>query len=344
MRFRRAHGACARAAPAPSTWVMDAIPHPAPVAGSDRPGARPDRPDARLHGRDAVAAPRDDTDAGIDADRPSDVEWTLTQELRLEPVQFIAPGGELTASDHPRGYTLPEPDRLLALYRGMVLGRRFDKQATALTKQGRLAVYPSSYGQDACQVATVQALREDDWFFPTYRDSMALVPTLGAAAIIAAGCASQETVVARGLSLRPMQWIGGLSYAIYLWHWPLIILAQAAWPEIRVRHLVLVGLGSIVLAWLTKHLVEDPIRFNPALSAKASRGLAFGGASMAVTAALGLVLHLAAPQLDEDAEVTGATALVAEQQSEEWQVTSDPASVASSAMPGAGGVTGMCRW
>ena len=62
-----------------------------------------------------------------------------------EPVQFIAPGGELTASDHPRGYTLPEPDRLLALYRGMVLGRRFDKQATALTKQGRLAVYPVSY-------------------------------------------------------------------------------------------------------------------------------------------------------------------------------------------------------
>ena len=39
MRFRRAHGACARAAPAPSTCVMDAIPHPAPVAGSDRPDA-----------------------------------------------------------------------------------------------------------------------------------------------------------------------------------------------------------------------------------------------------------------------------------------------------------------
>jgi hypothetical protein len=47
-----------------------------PPADSDRPGA--------------VSAPRDDTDASIDADRPSDVEWTLTQELRLEPVQFIA--------------------------------------------------------------------------------------------------------------------------------------------------------------------------------------------------------------------------------------------------------------
>lgn len=57
----------------------------------------------------------------------------------------------------------------------MVLGRRFDTQATALTKQGRLAVYPSSRGQEACQIAAALALREEDWLFPTYRDSMALV-------------------------------------------------------------------------------------------------------------------------------------------------------------------------
>jgi pyruvate dehydrogenase E1 component alpha subunit len=57
----------------------------------------------------------------------------------------------------------------------MVVGRRFDVQATALTKQGRLAVYPSSRGQEACQVAPSLALRQDDWLFPTYRESMALV-------------------------------------------------------------------------------------------------------------------------------------------------------------------------
>ncbi|SNC73460.1 pyruvate dehydrogenase E1 component alpha subunit [Kytococcus aerolatus] len=91
-----------------------------------------------------------------------------------EPVQLIGPGGEPTVQEHPRGYALPPTERLLALHRAMVLGRRFDTQATALTKQGRLAVYPSSIGQDACQVATVSALEEGDWFFPTYRDSMAL--------------------------------------------------------------------------------------------------------------------------------------------------------------------------
>jgi pyruvate dehydrogenase E1 component alpha subunit len=57
----------------------------------------------------------------------------------------------------------------------MVLGRRFDAQATALTKQGRLAVYPSSRGQDACQVGAVLALRDQDWLFPTYRDSVAVI-------------------------------------------------------------------------------------------------------------------------------------------------------------------------
>ena len=57
----------------------------------------------------------------------------------------------------------------------MVVGRRFDAQATALTKQGRLAVYPSSRGQEACEVGAVLALREQDWLFPTYRDSVAMV-------------------------------------------------------------------------------------------------------------------------------------------------------------------------
>jgi pyruvate dehydrogenase E1 component alpha subunit len=57
----------------------------------------------------------------------------------------------------------------------MVIGRRFDAQATMLTKQGRLAVYPSSHGQEACEVGTVLALREQDWLFPTYRDTVALI-------------------------------------------------------------------------------------------------------------------------------------------------------------------------
>jgi pyruvate dehydrogenase E1 component alpha subunit len=70
---------------------------------------------------------------------------------------------------------LPDPDVLRELYRRMVVGRRVDTQCTALTKQGRLAVYPSARGQEACEIGAVLALREQDWLFPTYRDSMAVL-------------------------------------------------------------------------------------------------------------------------------------------------------------------------
>src|SRR5260221_4186678 len=87
------------------------------------------------------------------------------------PLQLIGQDGQ--SGGNPGELTLPEPDVLRKLHRRMVLGRRFDTQATALTKQGRLAVYPSSRGQDACQVGAVLALRDQDWLFPTYRDSVA---------------------------------------------------------------------------------------------------------------------------------------------------------------------------
>ncbi|MFG2735820.1 pyruvate dehydrogenase (acetyl-transferring) E1 component subunit alpha [Streptomyces carpaticus] len=69
------------------------------------------------------------------------------------------------------------PDRALwrTLHRHLVLGRRYNQQATALTRQGRLAVYPSSTGQEACQIAAALVLADQDWLFPSYRDTLATV-------------------------------------------------------------------------------------------------------------------------------------------------------------------------
>ncbi|MFF8896295.1 pyruvate dehydrogenase (acetyl-transferring) E1 component subunit alpha [Streptomyces lydicus] len=64
---------------------------------------------------------------------------------------------------------------LTRLYVQLVRGRRYNAQATALTRQGRLAVYPSSTGQEACEVAAALALEERDWLFPSYRDTLAAV-------------------------------------------------------------------------------------------------------------------------------------------------------------------------
>jgi len=68
-----------------------------------------------------------------------------------------------------------DPALLRELYGQLVRGRRYNRQATALTKQGRLAVYPSSTGQEACEVAAALALRPQDWLFPSYRDTLAVV-------------------------------------------------------------------------------------------------------------------------------------------------------------------------
>lgn len=88
----------------------------------------------------------------------------------LRPEVLIAADG--TARDPA---ALPGVDVLRELYRRMTIGRRFDAEATTLTKQGRLAVYPSSRGQEACEVGAVLALAAGDWLFPTYRDSVAIV-------------------------------------------------------------------------------------------------------------------------------------------------------------------------
>nr|WP_308257711.1 thiamine pyrophosphate-dependent enzyme [Pseudonocardia lacus] len=84
---------------------------------------------------------------------------------------MVEPDGEVAA-----GAPAPPPvAELLAGYRAMVLARRLNEQAGALVRQGRLAVYPSSRGQEACQVAAAAVLAERDWLFPTYRDTAAVV-------------------------------------------------------------------------------------------------------------------------------------------------------------------------
>ncbi|MFJ9176840.1 pyruvate dehydrogenase (acetyl-transferring) E1 component subunit alpha [Streptomyces sp. NPDC102360] len=68
-----------------------------------------------------------------------------------------------------------DPELLRRLYAEVVRGRRYNVQATALTKQGRLAVYPSTVGQEAAEVAAALVLEERDWLFPSYRDTLAAV-------------------------------------------------------------------------------------------------------------------------------------------------------------------------
>lgn len=59
---------------------------------------------------------------------------------------------------------------LLAIYRTMAITRRFDDEMTALQRQGQLALWVPSRGQEAAQVASARALAIHDYIFPSYRD------------------------------------------------------------------------------------------------------------------------------------------------------------------------------
>lgn len=88
------------------------------------------------------------------------------------PVQLLDEAGRRVKDT---GRDLPADEKLLRAYEALVISRRINDQAYALVRQGRLAVYPSSHGQEACEVAAALVLEEQDWLFPTYRDTVAVV-------------------------------------------------------------------------------------------------------------------------------------------------------------------------
>ena len=91
-----------------------------------------------------------------------------------DPLRYLdRHGAPIEGGLRPAAHLLAA-DRLLAVYRALRLARAFDTEATALVMQGHLAVYPSSRGQEACQVAAALCLQPQDWLFPTYRDTAAL--------------------------------------------------------------------------------------------------------------------------------------------------------------------------
>ncbi|GGU28157.1 pyruvate dehydrogenase (acetyl-transferring) E1 component subunit alpha [Streptomyces lavendofoliae] len=90
--------------------------------------------------------------------------------LSAEPqlVQLLTPEGERV--QHPEYDIDLSPDELRGLYRDMVLTRRFDAEATSLQRQGELGLWASLLGQEAAQIGSGRALRDDDYVFPTYRE------------------------------------------------------------------------------------------------------------------------------------------------------------------------------
>jgi peptidoglycan/LPS O-acetylase OafA/YrhL len=121
------------------------------------------------------------------------------------------------------------------------------------------------------------------------------LPVIGTALVIAGGVAKPALGAESVLRLRPFQWIGLISYSLYLWHWPVLTIAAERTSSGTLSlgdslWWLLVSLGLAVITYL---LVENPIRHSSFLSTRRWASVALGGCLVASSLTVATVeLHL----------------------------------------------------
>ncbi|MFC8700234.1 acyltransferase family protein [Streptomyces parvus] len=130
-----------------------------------------------------------------------------------------------------------------------------------------------------------------------YPGYAAIVPTLGAAAVILAAIPGRGERDAQGaygvgrlLAGRAPRAVGRLSYTLYLWHWPVLVLAEArlgalGWPARTAW-----TLAAVLPALATMRWVEQPLRRSRTVSELPRRGLAVGVSAVILPVVLALVV------------------------------------------------------
>ncbi|RZQ60121.1 acyltransferase family protein [Amycolatopsis suaedae] len=175
---------------------------------------------------------------------------TLTAVLLAVFAASLLYSVTLTATDQPVAY-FDTATRMWEFALGGLLALAVDR--ITLPRAVRVALgWLGVAGLVSCglvlQVGTV---------FPGYA---ALWPLLSGAAVIAAGSTGSRAGADRWLSARPVRHLGDLSYALYLWHWPVLVLFLVATGRDEpglAGGAAVIGL-SLLLAAATHHLVERP--------------------------------------------------------------------------------------
>jgi peptidoglycan/LPS O-acetylase OafA/YrhL len=92
----------------------------------------------------------------------------------------------------------------------------------------------------------------------------ALLPVSGVLAVIAAGRSNASWSPAKLVELRPIQYVGDISYSLYLWHWPpIVVLPFLTGHPLTSIEKIGIFVGAIALSAITKTWVEDRFRFGP---------------------------------------------------------------------------------
>jgi hypothetical protein len=130
----------------------------------------------------------------------------------------------------------------------------------------------------------------------SYPGTAVVVPVVGAALVVAGGTPVPRWGVESVLALGPVQWLGRLSYSLYLWHWPILILAAEAAGQNELSFDRAIGwlALSVVVAYATHRLMENPVRHARALARSRLLTLAVGAMLVVVSltvASVALAVH-----------------------------------------------------
>src|SRR5699024_1682095 len=118
--------------------------------------------------------------------------------------------------------------------------------------------------------------------FPGYT---ALLPVIGAAMFLRYGSQERITGIYWWASLKPSLRMGDWSYAIYLWHWPLIIVATYQIESFTWPYKIRINVITFILASEAQRVIEDPMRHEKPFKIP-NRAFTLMASNMAISAAL----------------------------------------------------------
>lgn len=132
----------------------------------------------------------------------------------------------------------------------------------------------------------------------------ALAPVLGASLIIYSGIGGGSSLVSRLLSLKPMVYIGLVSYSLYLWHWPLIVFAKyLIFRELTPLEITGIIFATFVISALSLKFIEQPFRGREPIMPDRKKLFALSAVVMIIASVIGSIIQFQNGMSYRDSEI-----------------------------------------